>query len=79
MMVRGAAKAPAPFRHFVRALLPFLAAQWLLLLAVLLVPSLVHLADNGVSISRAPAVPVSADEINKRLNEMVPLPAAPGD
>jgi tripartite ATP-independent transporter DctM subunit len=79
MMVRGAAKAPAPFRPFVRALLPFIAAQWLLLLAVLLVPSLVHLADNGVSISRAPAVPVSADEINKRLNEMVPLPAAPGD
>ena len=79
MMVRGAARAPAPFRPFVRALLPFIAAQWLLLLAVLLVPSLVHLADNGVSISRAPAVPVSADEINKRLNEMVPLPAAPGD
>jgi tripartite ATP-independent transporter DctM subunit len=79
MMVRGAAKDPAPFRPFVRALVPFLAAQWLLLLAVLLVPSLVHLADNGVSISRAPAIPVSADEINKRLNEMVPLPALPGD
>jgi tripartite ATP-independent transporter DctM subunit len=79
MMVRGAAKDPAPFRPFVRALLPFLAAQWLLLLAVLLVPSLVHLADNAVNMSRAPATPLSADEINKRLNEMVPMPAAPGD
>ncbi|HEY2757889.1 MAG TPA: TRAP transporter large permease subunit, partial [Pseudolabrys sp.] len=79
MMVRGAARDPAPFRPFVRALVPFLAAQWLLLLAVLLVPSLVHLADNAVSLSRAPATPLSADEINKRLNEMVPMQAPPGD
>ncbi|MGB2657973.1 MAG: TRAP transporter large permease subunit, partial [Pseudolabrys sp.] len=38
MMVRGATKDPAPFRPFVRALVPFLAAQWLLLVVVLLVP-----------------------------------------
>jgi tripartite ATP-independent transporter DctM subunit len=79
MMVRGTARDPAPFRPFVRALAPFLAAQWLLLLAVLLVPSLVHLADNAVSLSRAPATPLSAEEFNKRLKEMVPVPAPPGD
>ena len=31
MMVRGAAKKPAPFRPFVQALVPFLLAQWMLL------------------------------------------------
>ena len=43
MMVRGAVKPPAPFRAFVKALVPFLLAQWLLLMLVLLVPRLVHL------------------------------------
>jgi tripartite ATP-independent transporter DctM subunit len=74
MMVRGAAKPPAPFRAFVKALAPFLIAQWLLLIVVLLVPRLVHLADNPADISRAPANSVSEEEINKRLREMLPPP-----
>ena len=40
MMVRGVLKEPVAFRSFVRALAPFLAAQWLLLLLVLLFPQL---------------------------------------
>src|SRR5262249_39156068 len=47
MMVRGTAKKPAPFAAFVRALVPFLLAQWGLLLLVLLVPRLVHLTETA--------------------------------
>ena len=46
MMVRGSAKDPGPFRLFVRALMPFLMTQWLLLVVVLLVPGLVHVGDK---------------------------------
>ena len=74
MMVRGAAKNPAPFRAFVRALVPFLLAQWLLLIVVLLVPKLVHLGENAADSTRAPAAPVSNEEINRRLREMLPPP-----
>jgi tripartite ATP-independent transporter DctM subunit len=74
MMVRGVAKNPAPFGPFVRALLPFVAAQWLLLLVVLLVPSLARFGDSADQISRAPAKELSPQELNKLFNEMVPLP-----
>jgi len=76
MMVRGAAKQPAPFRLFVRALLPFLIAQWAVLALVLLAPRLVHLGENATDSVRAPAVPISNDDISKKINSMVapPLP-----
>jgi tripartite ATP-independent transporter DctM subunit len=77
MMVRGAAKDPAPFRPFVRALVPFLAAQWLLLVVVLLVPSLVHFGDKSGEMSRTPVKDLSTEEINKLLKEMVPMPPLP--
>jgi tripartite ATP-independent transporter DctM subunit len=79
MMVRGAATGPAPFRTFVRALFPFLAAQWLLLLTVLFAPALVHFADKDVSVGRTPEQVLSPAEINKRLNEMLPPPLVPDD
>ncbi len=74
MMVRGATKDPAPFRPFVRALVPFLAAQWLLLVVVLLVPGLVHVGDKPGDMSRTPVKDLSEDEINKLLKEMLPMP-----
>jgi TRAP-type mannitol/chloroaromatic compound transport system permease large subunit len=74
MMVRGAAKNPAPFRPFVRALIPFLLAQWMLLIVVLLIPKLVHIGENPAASTRAPAAPVSNEEIDRRLREMLPLP-----
>jgi len=77
MMVRGAAKPPAPFGAFIRALAPFLAAQWLVVLVVLTTPRLVHLGENTAEVSRAPAVPLSQQEIDKRLNDMIPLPPLP--
>jgi tripartite ATP-independent transporter DctM subunit len=72
MMVRGVARNPAPFRPFVRAVIPFLLAQWLLLIVVLLVPKLVHIGENADTISRAPSAPVSDEEINKRFQQMMP-------
>jgi tripartite ATP-independent transporter DctM subunit len=78
MMVRGAMKPAAPFRAFVKALAPFLIAQWLLLFLVLFLPRLVHLADNAADISRGPANTLPEDEINKRLRDMLPpLPEEP--
>jgi tripartite ATP-independent transporter DctM subunit len=74
MMVRGVAKNPAPFKPFVKALVPFLLAQWLLLIAVLLVPKLVHIGENAADSSRATIAPVSDKDINSLLRDMVPLP-----
>jgi len=74
MMVRGATKNPAPFRAILRALMPFLVAQWMLLILVLLVPKLVHIDEDAASNSRNTAAPVSNQEIDKRMREMVPLP-----
>jgi tripartite ATP-independent transporter DctM subunit len=74
MMVRGAAKNPAPFRPFVRALVPFLLAQWMLLIVVLMMPMLVHIGENAAESTRAPAAPVSSEEIDRRMREMLPPP-----
>jgi TRAP-type mannitol/chloroaromatic compound transport system permease large subunit len=77
MMVRGAARDPAPFRPFVRALIPFLAAQWLLLAAVLAFPALVHLGERPEDVTRAPSKELTPDELSKKLRDMVPLPPLP--
>lgn len=74
MMVRGAASDPAPFRPFVRALIPFLAAQWLLLAAVLAMPALVHVGERASDLTRNPEKALTPDEIDKQLRDMVPLP-----
>jgi tripartite ATP-independent transporter DctM subunit len=74
MMVRGVLKEPVAFRAFVRALAPFLAAQWLLLLLVLLFPQLTHLGQSAEDGSRLPPAPLSDEEFNRRLNDMIKLP-----
>jgi tripartite ATP-independent transporter DctM subunit len=74
MMVRGVLKEPVAFRAFVRALAPFLAAQWLLLVLVLLFPQLTHLGQSSEERSRIPSAPMSDEEYNKRLKEMLRLP-----
>ena len=73
MMVRGVLKEAVAFPAFVRALAPFLAAQWLLLLVVLFFPQLTHLGMSSDS-SRLPSAPMSDEEFNRRLNEMLKLP-----
>jgi hypothetical protein len=74
MMVRGVLKEAVGFRSFVRALAPFLAAQWLLLLLVLIFPQLTHLGQASRDGSRLPSAPVSDEEINRRFNEMMKPP-----
>ena len=74
MMVRSVQKEPVAFRPFVRALAPYLVAQWLLLLMVLLFPQLTHLGQSSDDRSRLPSAPLSDEEYNKRLNEMIKLP-----
>jgi tripartite ATP-independent transporter DctM subunit len=74
MMVRGVLKEPVAFRSFVRALAPFLAAQWFLLMLVLLFPQLTHLGLAVEDRAQVPAAPMSDEEINKRLQEMIRLP-----
>src|SRR5664279_323765 len=74
MMVRGVLKEPVAFRPFLRALAPFLAAQWLLLLVVLLFPQLTHIGQSAADRTRLPAAPMSDAEYARRLNEMIKLP-----
>jgi TRAP-type mannitol/chloroaromatic compound transport system permease large subunit len=54
MMVHGSTRDPAPFAPFVRALLPFLVAQWLVVAVVLAFPELVHLARGSNDMVRTP-------------------------
>jgi tripartite ATP-independent transporter DctM subunit len=79
MLVRGTAKNPAPLRAFVRALAPFLVAQWLVLLVVLAAPALVHVGENAATSTRGPATTLTPEELDKRINSMVPLPPLPPD
>src|SRR6202165_2368703 len=74
MMVRGVLKEPVAFRPFLRALAPFLAAQWLLLLLVLFFPQLTQLGHSPADGSRLPSTPLSDEEFNRRLNDMIKLP-----
>jgi tripartite ATP-independent transporter DctM subunit len=74
MMVRGVLKEEVGFRPFVRALAPFLAAQWLLLLLVLLFPQLTHMGQSSDNGSRIPPAPLSDEEFHKRLNDMLRVP-----
>jgi TRAP-type mannitol/chloroaromatic compound transport system permease large subunit len=73
MMVRGALKPASPFKAFVKALAPFLAAQWLLLALVLAFPRLIHGLDNAKDQMRAPAA-LSGEDMARKLNEMIDLP-----
>src|SRR5262249_11185611 len=77
MMLRGVRKGPVACRALLRALAPFLAAQWLLLLVVLVFPQLTHTGHSAEGATRLPAVPMSNDEFNRRLQEMIPIPEPP--
>src|SRR6202008_1335090 len=70
MLVRGVLKEQVAFPALVRALAPFLAAQWLLLLVVLFFPELTH-SGRTENDTRAPAASMSDAEFNKKLQEMI--------
>jgi len=77
MMVRGVLREPVAFGAFLRALAPYLLAQWLLLLVVLWFPQLTHVGQSAESSTRA-AAPMSDAEFNKKLQEMIKIPE-PGE
>jgi tripartite ATP-independent transporter DctM subunit len=79
MMVRGVLKEPVAFRAFLRALAPFLVAQWFLLLLVLFFPQLTHFGRTSDDASRLPPAALSDEEFNRRLNEMIKLPEPEAD
>ena len=79
MMVRGVLKEPVDFRDFLRALAPFLAAQWLLLFSVLFFPQLTHPGRPPEGDSRPGPASLSEEEFNRRLNEMIKLPEPEAD
>jgi len=79
MMVRGVLKEQVDFRDFLRALAPFLAAQWLLLFVVLLFPQLTHPGKSAEADSRPTPAALSDEEFNRRLNEMIRLPEPEAD
>jgi tripartite ATP-independent transporter DctM subunit len=79
MMVRGVLKEPVDFRALLKALAPFLAAQWLLLLVVLLFPQLTHVGQSAADSTRLPPESMSDAEFNKRLQEMIQMPPLPGE
>jgi TRAP-type mannitol/chloroaromatic compound transport system permease large subunit len=74
MMIRGTLKETVPLGALVRALLPFLLAQWTVLGVVLAVPQLTHLGEAPGEASRAPEKPLSPEELNQRLENLLPPP-----
>jgi hypothetical protein len=74
MMVRGTLRYAGSLAALVRALFPFLIAQWLVLAAVLLVPQLAHLGEKEGDRTRVSPT-LSSEEMNRRMQEMLtPLP-----
>jgi TRAP-type mannitol/chloroaromatic compound transport system permease large subunit len=74
MMARGTLRQTLGLRELVRALLPFLIAQWTVLAAVLLFPQLVHVGETAGEASRTPAIPMTDQELQRRLRQMLPPP-----
>ncbi len=76
MMTRTVLKQPIETLALLRSLLPYLAAQAALLLAVLLVPQLTHIGENPADRSRKPPA-ISTDELDRRFQQMVPQAEVP--
>ena len=74
MMVRGILKGTVAVGALTRALLPFLLAQWTVLGIVLALPQLTHLGEKAGAGSRAPERALSKEELNRRIEELLPPP-----
>jgi tripartite ATP-independent transporter DctM subunit len=74
MMVRGILKGSVAMGALTRALLPFLLAQWTVLGIVLVAPQLTHLGEKAGDATRAPQQPLSQEELNRRIEELLPPP-----
>ena len=77
MMTRTVLKASIEFIASLRSLLPYLVAQWALLIAVLLAPSLAHLGQTEADRSRKPP-DIPKEELDRRIQQMLaPAPETP--
>ncbi|HEU5272509.1 MAG TPA: TRAP transporter large permease subunit [Xanthobacteraceae bacterium] len=74
MMLRGTLKQAVPLGPLVRALAPFLIAQWMVLAVVFAMPSIVHLGEPPGDRVRTAPNPLSPQDIDKRLQEMIAPP-----
>jgi len=75
MMARTALRESLPIHTIARAVAPFLVAQLVVLALVLAFPALVHLRDTPGANTRTLSVPVSDEEVERRLQEMLAPPA----
>jgi tripartite ATP-independent transporter DctM subunit len=78
MMTRGVLGSAVPPATFARALLPYLAAQILVLLLALGYPRLVHLLEPPNAQSRGQLTPLTTEDVEDRLRQMLPAPNPPG-
>jgi tripartite ATP-independent transporter DctM subunit len=74
MMARTALRESLPIHTIARAVAPFLLAQLVVLTLVLAFPALVHLRDTPGANTRTLSVPVSDEEVERRLREMMAPP-----
>lgn len=77
MLVRGTLRERIDLGAMIRELMPFLIAQWALLALVLFVPQIAHLGESVADRTRKPAAAISSEELDRRLQEMLPLPDSP--
>jgi TRAP-type mannitol/chloroaromatic compound transport system permease large subunit len=78
MMTRGVLGSRVAPGDFARALLPYLAAQLLVLFLTLSFPELVHLLEPANTQSRGQLTPLPQGELEDRLRQMLPPSNPPG-
>jgi tripartite ATP-independent transporter DctM subunit len=74
MMLRGTLKEAVRLGALVRALAPFLVAQWAVLAVVLAAPWLVHLGEKPEDRTRLAPSSLSPQDVDDRLRQMLPPP-----
>jgi TRAP-type mannitol/chloroaromatic compound transport system permease large subunit len=74
MMLRGSLKQAVPLGALVRALAPFLLAQWLVLASVLAMPGLVHVGEHTQDRLRIAPTQLAPQDVEERLRQMIPQP-----
>jgi TRAP-type mannitol/chloroaromatic compound transport system permease large subunit len=75
MMLRGTLAETVRLGALVRALAPFLLAQWLVVAVVLAAPGIVHLGEAPGDRTRLAPSPLSPQEVDERMRQLLPPPA----
>jgi hypothetical protein len=75
MMLRGTLAETVRLGALVRALAPFLLAQWLVVAIVLAAPGIVHFGEAPGERTRLAPSPLSPQEVDERMRQLLPPPA----